>query len=210
DGRSRGYAFINMVSVEDAQTARDAMSGTILHDRKVRVDFSITNKPHGSAAGRYGDRGGDGPRHHRGHGDGRRFAGRNGYGDGPSSSYRHQPYGDYDSQHARRRANTRDRRRRDYPARRYPPRNGGRPWGRSKSPGFRRMSPRPYDTHRAPYGHEQSPHRHHAHHHRQAYENGSDGRGYDHGRQYDRGRSRPSRGDYIPPAPATTNPPPRY
>ncbi|KAJ2230599.1 transformer 2 beta [Coemansia sp. RSA 485] len=217
DGRSRGYAFINMVNVDDAQAARDATTGTILHDRKVRVDFSISNKPHGSGgAGRYGgpngDRGGDGHRHHhRGHADGRRFTGRNGYGDGPSSmSYRQQPYNDYDGQYARRRANTRDRRRRDYPPRRYPPRSGGRPWGRSKSPSNRRSPPRPYDTHRGSYGHEQPPshqHHHHYNHHQQGYENGPNGRGYDNGRQYDHGRGRQSRGDYIP-APATTNPPP--
>ncbi|KAJ2776858.1 Transformer-2 protein alpha [Coemansia interrupta] len=191
EGRSRGYAFINMVNVADAQAARDATTGTILHDRKVRVDFSITTKPPRENGGRFSEgRGRDNFRNQRSHHDSRRY-------DGAPSSHRFQPYGDHDGPYGRRRPNTRDRRRRDEPPRRYPQRDNGRQWGRSKSP---RSG---HDIYRGSYGQEH-----------QRYGNGAGPRGYEHERQYNRGRSNsrgraPRGGEYIP-APASTRPPPPY
>ncbi|KAJ2012452.1 hypothetical protein GGI06_004151, partial [Coemansia sp. S85] len=32
-GHSRGYAFVNMANVSDAQRARDSLNDTVVHDR---------------------------------------------------------------------------------------------------------------------------------------------------------------------------------
>ncbi|KAJ2834717.1 transformer 2 beta, partial [Coemansia sp. 'formosensis'] len=52
-GHSRGYAFINMANVADAQKAREALNDTMVHDRRVRVDFSFTSRPHSPTPGKY-------------------------------------------------------------------------------------------------------------------------------------------------------------
>ncbi|KAJ2372007.1 transformer 2 beta [Coemansia sp. RSA 2607] len=199
EGRSRGYAFINMVNVADAQAARDATTGTILHDRKVRVDFSITTKPPRENGGRFSEgRGRNEYRNQRSHQDTRRY-------DHGSFSHRFQPYSaDNDGPYGRRRPNTRDRRRRDEPLRRYQPRDNDRQWARSKSPGFHRASMRAdHDIYRGSYGQE-----------KQRYGNGAGSRRDERERQHDRGRSQsrgraPRGGEYIP-APASTRPPPPY
>ena len=41
--RSRGFAFIDFESLPSARAARDAMNGTMIHGRVVRVDFSTTS-----------------------------------------------------------------------------------------------------------------------------------------------------------------------
>ncbi|KAJ2722839.1 hypothetical protein GGI07_003026 [Coemansia sp. Benny D115] len=160
DGRSRGYGFINMTNVADAQAARDAITGSIVHDRRVRVDFSFTNKPHASQPGRQrthmqGPPGTRDEYYSSRHHDNRRYPG---YGRGgasgdrgsPPHRYQAAPHGGYDQEPApyayRRRVNTYDRRRRDYPPRSggrnysgapMPPSRGGRAgWARSRSPGF--------------------------------------------------------------------------
>ncbi|KAJ2776168.1 hypothetical protein H4R18_005806 [Coemansia javaensis] len=115
EGRSRGFGFINMENIADAQRARDALNGTSIDDRRVRVDFSFTNRAHSPTPGKYkgqdtstlGPRGGGG-------GGGRRRS-RDG---GPLRP--------------RRRANSRDRRRRDQPY--DAPRSRSR--SRSRSPGY--------------------------------------------------------------------------
>ncbi|KAJ2516170.1 transformer 2 beta [Coemansia sp. RSA 1939] len=131
EGRSRGFAFINMRNEEDAQKARNDTTGTMIHDRKVRVDFSFTNRAHSPTPGKYKgqETAGNGGNYHHSHssshyGDrasgGRHYGGYRGgggwRGPGARSSYRAShgappplppPY------RARRRANTRDRRRRD-------------------------------------------------------------------------------------------------
>ncbi|KAJ2658263.1 transformer 2 beta [Coemansia sp. RSA 1200] len=132
EGRSRGFAFINMRNEEDAQKARSDTTGTMIHDRKVRVDFSFTNRAHSPTPGKYKgqETAGNGGNYHHSHssshyGDrgagGRHYGGYRGgggggwRGPGARPSYRAShgvpplppPY------RARRRANTRDRRRRD-------------------------------------------------------------------------------------------------
>merc|ERR1712051_972502 len=52
-GRSRGFAFIYYKTVEDATEARNAMSGTEMDGRKIRVDFSITKRAHTPTPGMY-------------------------------------------------------------------------------------------------------------------------------------------------------------
>ncbi|KAJ2665918.1 transformer 2 beta [Coemansia sp. RSA 1285] len=131
EGRSRGFAFINMRNEEDAQKARNDTTGTLIHDRKVRVDFSFTNRAHSPTPGKYKgqETAGNGGNYHHSHSSshygnrgsgGRHYGGYRGgggwRGPGARPSYRAShggppplppPY------RARRRANTRDRRRRD-------------------------------------------------------------------------------------------------
>ncbi|KAJ2104210.1 transformer 2 beta [Coemansia sp. S142-1] len=110
-----GYAFINMANISDAQKARDALNDTVLHDRRVRVDYSFTSRAHSPTPGKY--KGQDtGP-----------LMSRSRYANG-RDEYRHAPY------RPRRRANSRDRRRDRQQERHYAPSRGGHGWGRSKSP----------------------------------------------------------------------------
>jgi transformer-2 protein len=51
--RSRGFGFIRMASVEDAQKCIDSLNGTELQGRRIRVDFSTTHKPHNPTPGAY-------------------------------------------------------------------------------------------------------------------------------------------------------------
>ncbi|KAI9501368.1 hypothetical protein BX070DRAFT_228826 [Coemansia spiralis] len=159
EGRSRGFAFVNMRNVEDAQKARSAITGTLVHNRQVRVDFSFTNRAHSPTPGKYkgqetgASSGAHGTHHHgerggRHHSDGGRYGGghRGGYSNGPRSN---RSYAMAPSYHTRRRANTRDRRRRE--GYRHPPPRGGRQWGRSKSPGYHGNANAPrgsYDSYR--------------------------------------------------------------
>ncbi|KAJ2577592.1 hypothetical protein GGH19_001200 [Coemansia sp. RSA 1807] len=119
DGRSRGFAFINMIDVSDAQRAREALTGSMVHDRRVRVDFSLTSKAHSPTPGKYkGQDTGSSGFHDRG---AYRSRADDGY-----RSHRTAPY------RPRRRANTRDRRREDHPYKH----SQGDHYSRSKSPGF--------------------------------------------------------------------------
>lgn len=43
-GRSRGFGFIYFTYLEDAEKARTSANGMILDDRKIRVDFSLTDR----------------------------------------------------------------------------------------------------------------------------------------------------------------------
>ena len=68
-GRSRGFAFIYYETVDDAAEARKEMDGKELDGKPIRVDFSITKRPHTPTPGMYmgrpsrdfrrGGRGGD-------------------------------------------------------------------------------------------------------------------------------------------------------
>ncbi|OMJ26816.1 Transformer-2 protein-like protein [Smittium culicis] len=55
--RSRGYGFVTMASLEAATEARNQTNGMSLDGRKIRVDYSLTQKPHSSNVNR-DDRGG--------------------------------------------------------------------------------------------------------------------------------------------------------
>ena len=52
-GRSRGFAFIYYDTVEDATEARKMMDGKELDGKPIRVDFSITKRPHTPTPGMY-------------------------------------------------------------------------------------------------------------------------------------------------------------
>jgi len=52
-GRSRGFAFVTFQKVEDATEARNALSDAELDGKKIRVDFSITKRPHTPTPGVY-------------------------------------------------------------------------------------------------------------------------------------------------------------
>jgi len=52
-GRSRGFAFIYYETLEDATEAREALNGTELDGRKIRVDYSITKRAHTPTPGMY-------------------------------------------------------------------------------------------------------------------------------------------------------------
>jgi len=52
-GRSRGFAFIYFENMEDAKEAKEALNGTEMDSRKIRVDFSITKRAHTPTPGMY-------------------------------------------------------------------------------------------------------------------------------------------------------------
>ena len=52
-GRSRGFAFVYFEDLADAEDAKQAMNGYDMQGRKIRVDFSITKRPHTPTPGIY-------------------------------------------------------------------------------------------------------------------------------------------------------------
>jgi RNA recognition motif-containing protein len=82
-GRSRGFAFVEMETEEDAQAAIEAMNGTDLGGRALRVNEAEARAPRsgggGGGGGRGGFGGGGGGRGGFGGGGG---GGRGGYGGG--------------------------------------------------------------------------------------------------------------------------------
>lgn len=52
-GRSRGFGFIYFESIEDARVAHVQANGIEIGDRRVRVDYSATDKPHDPTPGVY-------------------------------------------------------------------------------------------------------------------------------------------------------------
>lgn len=109
-GKSRGFAFVYFESQKDATEAKDECTGMEIDGRRIRVDFSITKRPHtptpGIYMGRpttrghdrgYGGRGGGGyrgdryrspsPRYRRSSGGRRDYYDR-GYDRGDRSYYR--------------------------------------------------------------------------------------------------------------------------
>jgi len=59
-GKSRGFAFIYMKHIEDAIEAKEKAPGTELDGRKIRVDYSITDRAHTPTPGVYYGREGNG------------------------------------------------------------------------------------------------------------------------------------------------------
>lgn len=51
--RSRGFGFIKMASIEDAEKCIEGLNGVDIHGRKIRVDFSATKRPHSPTPGQY-------------------------------------------------------------------------------------------------------------------------------------------------------------
>ncbi|CAG8514295.1 12886_t:CDS:2 [Racocetra fulgida] len=55
--RSRGFGFVYMNSVEEASVAKEKTNGMELNGRNMRVDYSLTQRPHTPTPGEYmGDR----------------------------------------------------------------------------------------------------------------------------------------------------------
>lgn len=52
-GRSRGFGFVYFESIEDARVAHVQANGIEIGDRRVRVDYSATDKPHDPTPGVY-------------------------------------------------------------------------------------------------------------------------------------------------------------
>ena len=59
-GRPRGFAFVEMASEEDAQSAISAMDGTEVDGRALRVNEAEERKPRSGGGGGYGGGGGGG------------------------------------------------------------------------------------------------------------------------------------------------------
>merc|ERR1719384_68260 len=119
-GRSRGFAFIYFETIDDASEARKAMDGKELDGKPIRVDFSITKRPHTPTPGRYMGRPSrdfDGFSRGRGRGRGDFRGGRGGYRDSrPRYEDRGDRYRDdrrYDDYRERDRYSSYDDRRRD-------------------------------------------------------------------------------------------------
>uniref|UniRef100_A0A452DJN2 Transformer-2 protein homolog beta n=1 Tax=Capra hircus TaxID=9925 RepID=A0A452DJN2_CAPHI len=51
--RSRGFAFVYFENVDDAKEAKECANGMELDGCRIRVDFSITKRPHTPTAGIY-------------------------------------------------------------------------------------------------------------------------------------------------------------
>ena len=78
-GRSKGFGFVTFTTDEAAQNAKNALDGTMLDGRTIKVDFPREREERGPRGGGYGARGGYGDRYgdrDRGYGDRDR-----GYGD---------------------------------------------------------------------------------------------------------------------------------
>ncbi len=56
-GRSKGFAFVEMATPEDAQKAIDQLNGQSLRDRTIRVDLARPRQGGGSGGGPSRDRG---------------------------------------------------------------------------------------------------------------------------------------------------------
>ncbi|KAN0097825.1 transformer-2-beta [Tylopilus felleus] len=51
--RSRGFGFIKMSSVEEATRCIQELNGIELNGRRIRVDYSVTDRPHAPTPGEY-------------------------------------------------------------------------------------------------------------------------------------------------------------
>jgi transformer-2 protein len=51
--RSRGFGFIRMGSVDEAALCIEKLNGIDLNGRRIRVDFSVTSRPHDPTPGAY-------------------------------------------------------------------------------------------------------------------------------------------------------------
>jgi len=52
-GRSRGFGFVYFDNKDDAEEAKERANGMELDGRRIRVDYSITKRPHTPTPGVY-------------------------------------------------------------------------------------------------------------------------------------------------------------
>jgi len=52
-GRSRGFCFVNMESLRDAEDAKENLNGHEFDGSHIRVDYSITKRAHTPTPGKY-------------------------------------------------------------------------------------------------------------------------------------------------------------
>ncbi|KAF7668490.1 hypothetical protein LDENG_00010080 [Lucifuga dentata] len=94
-GRSRGFAFIYFERIEDSKEAMERANGMELDGRRIRVDYSITKRPHTPTPGIYMGR----PTHNGGGGGGSGRRGRDSHYDRGFDRY-----DEYDYRYSRRRS----------------------------------------------------------------------------------------------------------
>jgi len=123
--RSRGFGFIKMATVEDATRCIQELNGVDLNGRRIRVDYSVTDRPHAPTPGEYMGHRRSGRDSYHG---GREHRDRDSYRDRERDSHRRG--GDRDKERDPYGRDSRDWRDRRSPA---PSRGGGR-----YSPDYRR------------------------------------------------------------------------
>ncbi|KTF99821.1 hypothetical protein cypCar_00004504 [Cyprinus carpio] len=101
-GRSRGFAFVYFEHIDDAKEAMERANGMELDGRRIRVDYSITKRPHTPTPGIYMGR----PTHN---GGGSSSSSSGGGGRRRDSYYdrgydRYDRYDEYDYRYSRRRS----------------------------------------------------------------------------------------------------------
>lgn len=110
-GRSRGFSFVYFENVEDAKAAKDRCNGLEIDGRKIRVDYSITQRAHTPTPGIYMGK----PSYGGGYGEGSGGGGRSG-GGGYRGGYRDRSPSPYYSRGRRGYSRSRSR---SYSPRRY-------------------------------------------------------------------------------------------
>ncbi|XP_029919314.1 transformer-2 protein homolog alpha isoform X2 [Myripristis murdjan] len=97
-GRSRGFAFVYFERIEDSKEAMERANGMELDGRRIRVDYSITKRPHTPTPGIYMGR----PTHNGGGSSSGGRRGRDSYYDRGYDRY--DRYDEYDYRYSRRRS----------------------------------------------------------------------------------------------------------
>ncbi|XP_037391342.1 transformer-2 protein homolog alpha isoform X4 [Pygocentrus nattereri] len=95
-GRSRGFAFVYFERIDDAKEAMERANGMELDGRRIRVDYSITKRPHTPTPGIYMGR----PTHNGGGGSSSGGRRRDSYYDRGYDRY--DRYDEYDYRYRRR------------------------------------------------------------------------------------------------------------
>lgn len=141
-GRSRGFAFVYFQNVADAAEAKERCNGIDIDGRKIRVDFSLTQRAHTPTPGVY--MGKAHPRSHHGGSTGGGPPGAGG-GSGGGGYYGHSrgSYAPYPPHRGSRMHNPYPPRGRHYPHPHAPP-VSSYDYGRRRATRSRSTSPRKY------------------------------------------------------------------
>eukprot|EP00127_Corallochytrium_limacisporum_P002615 Clim_evm51s134 gene=Clim_evmTU51s134 len=147
-GRSRNFGFAYFEDLESAKNCREAMNGMSLNDRTIRVDYSLTRKPHEPTPGMYMGK----PTSEQSSSAAPDRGGRYGRGGGRDR--------DRDRDYERRRGDRRDRERRDHrdrDRRRDRSRDRERDRDRDRDVGYRRRDRNRDHRRRRDYSRSRSP-----------------------------------------------------